>query len=361
MAIALPTTILRIHVRSKIVKAFGLDDWWAVLSQALFVAFIGLDINALIHGIGYRRWQMSMEVNQEGIKYYLLGGIVYCFTTASIKITIGLFLLRFVTHPLQILFIRSMNLSNFFIAVSYSLFLIFTCSPVSFFWDLDPNDTGFCYTPTIWKHVAYFVASANCLADFLFATLPAFIIFQTSMSRRTKIGVSVLLGLGSFAVVATVIRTVMGKYLIHFKQEFLFDTAPIAMLSYVECGLGIFAANMATLRPLFKQWQAKRHPSAAGQVNHNHSKMPSNIRFLLSFRFVDSLRRTSRNLADSSPQTGLIQDHGPASMQVTNDSGITRLGSMSTYRDMSFCHGGESEKKTTTLVVVEEDLERGRH
>lgn len=64
MALTIPTTILRLHVRKNIVKAVGSDDYWIAASQCIFIIFIGLDINALINGIGFRQSQMTLVANE---------------------------------------------------------------------------------------------------------------------------------------------------------------------------------------------------------------------------------------------------------------------------------------------------------
>lgn len=52
MSISTVTFVLRVYVRTRIVKAFGLDDWFAALGWLFFVIHGGFAIAGAYHGTG---------------------------------------------------------------------------------------------------------------------------------------------------------------------------------------------------------------------------------------------------------------------------------------------------------------------
>lgn len=158
----------------------------------------------------------------------------------------------------------------------------------------------------------------------------------------------------------------MGRYLTQFKHDFLYDTAPIAMLSYLETGLGLCAANIATLRPLFKSWQAKK-TARTPRADNGVSNLPSNIRFLLSFNFVrdplasfrrqswrrQSWRRQSGNPHDRSAQAHLVDDGRGLSTIPTHEPSAYGEDSIDVVPSY-IVSGAIDEKKNQTCVKVKE-------
>ena len=101
---------------------------------------------------------------------------------------------------------------------------------------------------------AYFACGLNSVADVTFAVLPMCIVWGTSMNIRTRLTVCFLLGIGSVACIATLVRVGYVDTLSSIKGDFLYDSANLALLSTIEVGLGIIAASAATFRPLFRRW-----------------------------------------------------------------------------------------------------------
>ena len=149
---------------------------------------------------------------------WLSCAIAYALATSSVKISIGLFLNRFTTHKLQTWALWALIAASAVVGGGYFIFLLLTCHPLSFFWELHPGESGYCFTEKIWLHVGYFVASANTLADVAFAVIPVIIVWHTTMSLRTKVGACILLGLGSISCIATAIRIYYGSLFRQYKH-----------------------------------------------------------------------------------------------------------------------------------------------
>lgn len=72
--------------------------------------------------------------------------------------------------------------------------VLFQCSPVSYWWDLDTSHTGTCISPNAVLYTTYVVSSLNSAADWVFGAIPIFIVKDLQMQRKTKVLVATILG-----------------------------------------------------------------------------------------------------------------------------------------------------------------------
>ncbi|EKG16245.1 hypothetical protein MPH_06558 [Macrophomina phaseolina MS6] len=147
--------------------------------------------------------------------------------------------------------------------ISSGVFLIVIltyCRPFAASWG---GAEGTCGAPTTNANIGYFYSAECILTDWTLAVLPAFMLHDVQLKRRTKVSVSVILAMGAFASTATIVRL---RYLVLYNDpaEFLYGVAPIAVWSLVEEGVGIVAGSLAPLRPLFKYIPFLRSSAGGG-------------------------------------------------------------------------------------------------
>jgi hypothetical protein len=95
----------------------------------------------------------------------------------------------------------------------------------------------------------------NALTDWIFVSLPILVIRKANMSVRDKWSVVFVLVIGVLGSVASVVRLFYISALHSGDQDattFFSNASSIAIVSTIEPGLGITAACLATLRPLFR-------------------------------------------------------------------------------------------------------------
>lgn len=130
---------------------------------------------------------------------------------------------------------------------------IFQCQPSQYFWTQYTGGKGSCVSSSIIIGVFYGYSAMTCATDWIYATLPYFLVWKLQMDKRSKIVVVIILSLGAIASTATIIRLpyvhTMGDL-----DDFLYATVDVALWSCVETGLGITTMCLATLRPLLRKW-----------------------------------------------------------------------------------------------------------
>ncbi|KAF4548353.1 Hypothetical protein D9617_29g007300 [Elsinoe fawcettii] len=269
MTFTFATVATRVYVRLRLIKAMGSDDWTMLAAFGCFMGYLICQLGGVRYGTGRRIENLDRDDAQRALKFWFFCEVFYAPATTLLKVSVGLFLLRIAVSKIQIWIIRIFIAGSLIFGAFYTFLIIFQCSPVSFWWDLNPASTGKCINPSVFAVCAYIISALNTAADLTFAILPMFIVWKTSMTKRTRIMVCMLLGIASIAGIATVVRIPYLSTLNHYKGDFLFNTTEVAMLTTVEVGLGITAACAATFRPLVQRWMGSTN--GATYVTSNHA------------------------------------------------------------------------------------------
>lgn len=98
----------------------------------------------------------------------------------------------------------------------------------------------------------YTYSAISIIADWVFVVIPIFMLAETSIDRRSKVSVGVIIALGAVGSISSVIRLVYLKGIL-FGKDFFFEASNVTIWSTAEPGTGIVAASLATLRPLVRK------------------------------------------------------------------------------------------------------------
>ncbi|KAL1652991.1 hypothetical protein SLS61_004612 [Didymella pomorum] len=242
-ALALITVVARFWVRIVILKTFGWDDVMMTISAILII-----------------------------------------FAYSFIKLSIGFFLLRLADRTKWRPFLIGMLTFIGIFTIGSTFAIIFQCTPVAAGWDYTlrpPIGTGKCYDATIFKNVGVFNSSVNIFTDLLFALIPIPMVWRLQVNLQTRIGLAVILSLGLFASAIAIYKTPMqanffkeqdwsghgswyyiwqqyvasnrlqGSYILACELAELCGVVLLTVYNRVEMNVGIIAANLPTLKPLF--------------------------------------------------------------------------------------------------------------
>ncbi|KAF4963711.1 hypothetical protein FSARC_8308 [Fusarium sarcochroum] len=248
LTIALITCALRAYVRCFIVNAFRKDDWLMIVAMVFFTLYATFSTVGVTHGTGRHHDNLETEQIHSAMMCWWFCYLWYCLTMISCKLSIGYFLLQVTTSKLQR---WAIHLTMFSTALSGAIFFfvtVFQCHPVSFFWNKD--QPGKCVKVDVVIALATLYSVFAVISDFIFALLPAVIIWNLQLKQRTKYSLIPLLAMGCVASAAVIARFPYLPFL--RKPDFLWNTLDIAIWSTVEQGLAITASSLATLRPLLK-------------------------------------------------------------------------------------------------------------
>ncbi|KEQ60459.1 uncharacterized protein M437DRAFT_19625, partial [Aureobasidium melanogenum CBS 110374] len=250
---------LRFFVRGYMIKSLGWDDWLILLALASFVCQASFLIHLAwmeehLNLTFIRPLANALEVGEHNTKIYVVLELAfYIMTSLFLKLSLAVFFLRIVVAKWQ----------RYIIIVGTSIFCLFTlafffiavfqCGPPSQF--LLNNAKGKCLPWSVTGPLNYIHGTLNAITDWIFVSLPILVIRNANMNRKGKASVIGVLAIGVLGSVASIVRLYYIKD-IHPRAssatEFFSKAATIAIVSIIELGLGITAACLATLRPLFK-------------------------------------------------------------------------------------------------------------
>ncbi|CAN8095686.1 unnamed protein product [Discula destructiva] len=246
---------LRTYVRVALTKNFQSDDWLMLVAQANFTLSCAFIAVGLTRGLGRHNTTLPQWEEILAIKWQAIATATYITNMMFIKLSIGVFLLRLATQRRYRWIIwTSMGIVA---AMSTALFLwdMFQCKPVAAQWDYTiPGYT--CVSPGQVVQAAYALSVLSILSDWLYALLPIAMLWNAKMTPQAKATVSVVLSLGIFASIATLIRV---KYLIDLTDadDILYAGTNAMVWTLIEPGVAIVAASLVTIRPLLRQLRLK--------------------------------------------------------------------------------------------------------
>ncbi|UQC78929.1 uncharacterized protein CLUP02_04408 [Colletotrichum lupini] len=177
-------------------------------------------------------------------------------STCLLKISVGYFLLRVALDRPHIWIIRALMVGTVVFGTTYLFMVAFQCRPVPTYWEDGPRTLEKCWPSRVIYIMTIAATVINTSADFVFGALPWFIVRSMNIPVGTKIVVVCILGLAAVGSTATIVRAFYIPTLLD-GEDFLYGTSNFAIWSTVEPGIGIVAASIATLRPLYQMMLAK--------------------------------------------------------------------------------------------------------
>ncbi|KAJ0336118.1 hypothetical protein COL922a_008349 [Colletotrichum nupharicola] len=143
--------------------------------------------------------------------------------------------------------------------------MVAVCRPVSYTWDKSLD--GSCAPTNIITSISYLISVMAIITDWTCAIVPTVVVCGLQMKSRVKASVCAVLALGAIASAATIIRLPYLQYY-NVVDDYLHNIANIVLWSIFECGIGIIAGSLPSLRRLLKFWLDK---SSRGSYNNTGS------------------------------------------------------------------------------------------
>ena len=197
---------------------------------------------------------------------------LYILTTVALKISLAIFFLRIVVRQWQRRVIWIVTAIYTIYATAFAFVAVFQCGiPTNF---LIKEAVGICIKDDVLQPLNYIHASLNAISDWTFAFLPIFVLWNSQMPRSAKISAGLLLSLGAVGSIISLVRI---AYIPGLKTgpAFFTNAIDIGVFSLIEPAIGLNAACLATLRPLFKNMVGKVRSNATNTSTNNSDSSPS--------------------------------------------------------------------------------------
>ena len=195
---------------------------------------------------------MTLADLQSTFYYSTVGGLVFCWSTAAIRISIILMLLRFEQRVPWRRFLWALMVFQILLGFSNMLAQILRCTPLRIAWDILRIIPKRCWSSEADQINSIIVSASTVLTDWICALLPISFLRKINIPFRERIFIGILMGLGVFAGAASIVRSVVTS---HFNRtnDPLTELIRIATWLCVEQLVGIIAACVPCLRGPFQR------------------------------------------------------------------------------------------------------------
>ncbi|KAL3481359.1 hypothetical protein BJX99DRAFT_271289 [Aspergillus californicus] len=261
----LATTVVatRYYVRLKMIRRFTIDDALIFLALALEITnSVFLTISA--HwGLGAHMDELSKYQVMYTMKWVYLGGFFSILSPCVGRIAYASLLLSLLPPiPWRSRLLWTMIWVQFVVDIGAVIIISFRCRSIKMNWD--PSVFGQCWSPIVQQSAGYIHGSVCCAVDLVLAFFPASMFWNLNMEWKRKLSLSCLMGLGIFAMVVSVVRTVQLKAI---GSDLTYDMANLSIWWTLEAYLVILAASIPTLRPILPS-SLSRTPDNGARLGH---------------------------------------------------------------------------------------------
>lgn len=187
---------LRLYTRFRVQHAISWDDYAALITLPFCVALAALLAVSTRYGAGLHVWDFPSDLMEQYTKWNYIAFCTYLPALLGYKMSILFFYLRIFDVSRAF---RYSTWAVMFITCGYVfsniLTQLFGCRPIAKNWK--PDLPGHCI---MFFTADYFYGSLNFITDLIIFVLPLPMVWRMQLSRKEKIGVSVIFMVGSVFV-----------------------------------------------------------------------------------------------------------------------------------------------------------------
>ncbi|KAI1120316.1 hypothetical protein F5Y10DRAFT_258691 [Nemania abortiva] len=250
LSVSVVAVAARTFARVKYLKKFDLNDCALILSLALMSAYVGLTINTGRYGQGVHQWNVPLPHFMVLLKFMniletLYGPLLFLAKYVVLRQIEAIFLQhRF--HSFSHTGLAILIWLNLIFYAGLTLSIILACIPRSKIWDRSVK--GQC----IDVNAALIASGAiNILSDIGILILPLIAIRNLQASRKTKIKVGAIFAVGSFAIIASIVRFVYTVGLTK-TEDLTYWIEPFAYWTEIEFATIVLVACFPSFPVLFR-------------------------------------------------------------------------------------------------------------
>ncbi|KAI8648105.1 hypothetical protein NCS56_01542400 [Fusarium sp. Ph1] len=218
------TAILRAWV-GIIRKSCTIDDWFMYLSVGLYTSLaIFVFRGTVVGGIGEHTDNLTMREAIVGMQSWYFGELIYGVLSILVRASIGLYILRICRRRTHKCIIYTGLATVSVASIIYFFASLFQCSPPAYYWEQfrSISSKGSCESSRVTTAAITLSAIAG-ISDWAIALMPAVILWNIRISRRSKTIIIGLSSLGVLAGIAIITRIPFIKGL-EITKEFLYET-----------------------------------------------------------------------------------------------------------------------------------------
>ncbi|KAI1204110.1 uncharacterized protein F4807DRAFT_472677 [Annulohypoxylon truncatum] len=239
--------LARFYVRLRIIRSFTIDDYIIALTLLLALCnSIFLTISSF-WGLGQHIEAFELQPMR---KMYAIKWVYLCEFFSILSPGFGrisfAFLLLGLMPPTkaQRLFLWGIICIQFVVDIGTVIISFSQCRPINGYWD--PSVRPSCWPREVQQYAAYFQS-----LDLILALFPTALFWNLNMEFKQKLSLSCIMGLGIFAMIASMVKTINLRSLAETYDP-TYAMAELAIWWTLEANFVLLAVSIPTLRPILK-------------------------------------------------------------------------------------------------------------
>ncbi|KAL5464945.1 hypothetical protein PMIN06_000898 [Paraphaeosphaeria minitans] len=237
----------RLWSRLHPVYRLKIDDWTVLAATILGIVHYFLLVISVLNGLGRRTFSVPAAGRSTAMRYLFISQVFWYWSVTLIKLSVALLLLRLKqTRPWRsfLYLIMAIAISA---AIVQTCFQFLQCRPFSVFWDPRGFRSAVCFRRSIIDGNIIVFSSIQVALDIIFSFIPIMFVRKLKQPRREKIFMCVLMGLGLFASIAAIVRTLMLQEY-YITPDMFRSSVTITLYAVIEQHLALMAATVPTLK-----------------------------------------------------------------------------------------------------------------
>ncbi|OJJ50113.1 hypothetical protein ASPZODRAFT_128718 [Penicilliopsis zonata CBS 506.65] len=227
------------------------DDAVMVVALVFFMVGSATATVAVDHGLGHRYTSIPHARAVKAIIFYCVTGTMGILCGTSGRVSFILYVRRLLPRNSIIQHVFWALVAGQIAINVVSIFLMFfECGGnVAAVFDAGLSQTK-CMSRWIQIDYGYFQGCFNTACDLFLAVYPTYTFWSLQLKLRVKIALACLLGLGLFAMIASVVKTVLITTIARTSDPTV-DQVTLLRWVYIEAAIVIITASIPCLRSLF--------------------------------------------------------------------------------------------------------------
>ncbi|PVH94435.1 hypothetical protein DM02DRAFT_479275, partial [Periconia macrospinosa] len=257
MVLSIALIAARLWSRARPTWKLRADDWTILAGLILAIVQYGIICASVLYGLGRRALFVSFARRRTSLHLLFVSQVFWYWSLTLIKLSVALLLLRLKHTKRWRVFLSILMGIIISAAVVQTVFQFVQCRPFSVYWDprlFSSSQRGrgggqkaTCFEIRVINGNIIAFSTLQVALDIVFSFIPMTFIRKLHVPRREKIFMCVLMGLGVFASVAAIVRTLVLQA--NYASDDVFRTnVGIALWALIEQHFAIIAATMPTLK-----------------------------------------------------------------------------------------------------------------
>ncbi|KAI0205106.1 integral membrane protein [Astrocystis sublimbata] len=312
----------RFYVRLRILHRLTVDDYVIVLAL-----IFGL-LNSVFLSIS-ASWGLGQHVailqSQPGHAMYTIKYVYLCEAFATLspgfgRISYGFLLLALVPPTtLRRRFLWAIIGIQFVVDVATIAVSFAQCNPINGFWD--KSIEADCWPTYVQEYGGYIQGSICTVVDLILAVFPASLFWNLHMEWRQKISLSILMGLGIFGVIASIVKTIEIRA-ISRTDDLTYAMAILGIWWTLEAYLVLIAVSIPTLRPIMTR---AKNPTRQPSINPK-AGIPHGYRNTSGFPRLSRANSQFESLPDTIRLTEIVTYDSPFELDLVRTEARAYVG-----------------------------------